>query len=220
MFGVAQLAAPALDTAARAAAGPIVLKPQTSPMGKLIGAIFICLFWNGIVGAFTYFEIQAFRESDGGWFLAAFLLLFQIIGVALILNVPYQILALANPRPTLTLSSRTVPVGGTLSLEWQLSGAAQRVRHLKLVLQGREEARYRRGTRTSTDTNVFYNEPIVEVTDPMAVGRGSTTIRVPAETMHTFESRNNKVLWRIQLVGAIARWPDVDEAFDITVTPK
>ena len=86
--------------------GPIELEPKTSPLGKLIAAILICLFWNGIVGLFTYFEITGLHEQDQGWswFLAVFLLIFQIIGLALIVNVPYQMLALANPRPTITLS--------------------------------------------------------------------------------------------------------------------
>ena len=67
-----------------------MLKPKTSPLGKLIGAILICLFWNGIVGLFTSFEITGFMNGEGwSWFLAVFLLIFQIIGLALIVNVPY-----------------------------------------------------------------------------------------------------------------------------------
>ena len=108
--------------------GPIELKPQASPLGKLIAAILICLFWNGIVGLFTYFEIRVFSQGQGwSWFLAVFLLIFQIIGLALIVNVPYQMLALANPRPAITLSRASVPVGGSVTLQWQLIGAAHRV---------------------------------------------------------------------------------------------
>jgi hypothetical protein len=201
--------------------GPIELKPQASPLGKLIGAILICLFWNGIVGLFTYFEVTGFMSGQGwSWFLALFLLIFQAVGLGLLVNVPYQMLALANPRPTITLSRESVPVGGTVTLEWQLSGAAHRVRSLSLTLEGREEARYRRGTDTRTDTNVFHRETLAEAGDSMGIARGTTSIRIPADTMHTFLADNNKVTWTIKMKGVINRWPDIDDSFDLTVAPR
>lgn len=201
--------------------GPIELKPQASPLGKLIAAILICLFWNGIVGLFTYFEVTGFMSGQGwSWFLALFLLIFQVVGIGLLVNVPYQMLALANPRPTITLSRASVPVGGSVTLEWQLSGAAHRVSSLTLTLEGREEARYRRGTDTRTDTNVFHRETLTEVGDSMGVARGTTSIRIPADTMHTFKADNNKIIWMIKMKGVINRWPDIDDAFELTVGPR
>lgn len=201
--------------------GPLELKPKTSPLGKLIGAMVICLFWNGIVGVFTYFEVTGFMNGYGwSWFLALFLLIFQIIGLSLIVNVPYQMLALANPRPTITLSRESVPVGGSLTIEWQLSGAAHRVKSLRLTLEGREEAQYRRGTDTRTDTNVFHRATLREVGESEGVERGTTSIRIPDDTMHTFTADNNKIIWTITMKGHINRWPDLDESFDITVTPR
>jgi hypothetical protein len=200
--------------------GPVVLQPSASAMGKLITATIVCLFWNAIVGVFTYFEIQQFGAGGGGsWFMAIFLLLFQIIGVALLLSVPYQLLALANPRPTITVSRGTLPIGGSVPFEWQLTGAASRVSRLTVTLKGREEARYRRGTDTSTDTHEFHSEVLAEATDPVNIERGSGTIRIPTGTMHSFSANNNKIIWTITVKGEISRWPDVDESFDITVSP-
>jgi hypothetical protein len=200
--------------------GPLVLQPTSSPMGKLIGITFICLFWNGIVGVFTYFEIQAFRTGGGeGWFMALFLLLFQIVGVALLLSVPYQMLALANPRPTVTLSRGTLPIGGAVPFQWHLTGAASRVSRLTVTLKGIEQARYRRGTDTRTDTHEFHSEVVAEAMDPMGIERGSGTIRIPPATMHTFSANNNKIVWTLTVKGEISRWPDVDESFVVTVSP-
>jgi hypothetical protein len=200
--------------------GPVVLQPSASPMGQLIAITIICLFWNGIVGLFTYFEIQEFASGSGGsWFLALFLLLFQIVGVALLLAVPYQLLALANPRPTITLSRGTLPIGGAVPFEWQLTGAASRVSRLTVTLTGREEARYRRGTDTHTDRHEFHSAVLAEATDPMNIERGSGTVRIPAGTMHSFSANNNKIIWTITVKGEISRWPDVDESFDVTVSP-
>jgi len=201
--------------------GPAVLQSTASPMGKLITATIVCLFWNGIVGLFTYFEIRQFGSAGGGgWFMAIFLLLFQVIGVALLFAVPYQLLALANPRPVITLSRGSLPIGGTVPFQWQLTGKASRVTKLTMTLKGREEARYRRGTDTRTDTHEFYSEVIADAMDPMSIERGSGTLRIPAGTMHSFSAGNNKVLWTLTVKGEIARWPDVDESFAVTVSPE
>ena len=201
--------------------GPAVLQPTMSPIGKLVTATIVCFFWNGLVGVFTYFEIQQFSSGGGGsWFLAIFLLIFQIIGVALLLAVPYQLLALANPRPRLTLSRGTLPIGGTVPFEWQLIGTASRVSRLTMTLKGREEARYRRGTDTRTDRHEFHSEVIAEATDATSIEHGSGTIRIPARTMHSFTANNNKIVWTITVKGEIVHWPDVDETFDVTVSPS
>jgi hypothetical protein len=101
-----------------------------------------------------------------------------------------------------------------------LSGAAHRVRSLHLTFEGREEARYQRGTDTHTDTNVFHRATLREVGDPTGIARGTTSIQVPRDTMHTFGAENNKIIWSINMKGRINRWPDLDESFDIIVTPR
>lgn len=203
------------------AGGPIVLKPSTSPMGKLIAITLICLFWNGIVGVFTFLEYRMFVQGDAfGWGMALFLLLFQVIGLALLAAVPYQLLAMANPRPIITLSRGAVPLGGTASFTYELNGAAHRVKALKITLRGSEEARYRRGTDTKTDTHVFFSETLVDATHEMNIPRGTGMIRVPADSMHTFAADNNKVLWQLHVAGDIPRWPNIDDTFDILVRPS
>ena len=206
--------------AAGAAAGPIVLKPSATPVGKLIGLAAVCLFWNGIVGVFTAVEYHLYQKGDSNWWLlGAFLLLFQIIGAVFLWAVIKQALSLANPRPVLTLSRATVPLGGTVSFAWQLTGAAHRVTRLRMTLKGREEARYRRGTDTHTDTHEFFSTPIVDVSHGSGIARGSGTIHVPRDTMHSFAATNNKILWTLEVAGTIERWPDLDETFEIAVTP-
>lgn len=203
------------------AGGPIVLKPTTSPLGKLIAISLVCLFWNGIVGVFTFLEYRMFMQGDAfGWGLALFLLLFQVIGLALLAAVPYQLLAMANPRPIITLTRGTAPLGGSVSFTYELNGAVHRVSALKITLRGTESARYRRGTDTKTDTHVFFSETLVDATHQMNIPRGTGTIRVPAGTMHSFEAENNKVIWQLHVAGEIARWPNIDDTFDITVRPS
>ena len=79
---------------------------------------------------------------------------------------------------------------------------------------------YRRGTDTHTDTNVFHRATLREVGDSMGVARGTASIRIPDDTMHTFTANNNKIVWTIKMKGDINRWPDIEESFDLTVTPR
>ena len=213
--------APASGLMDGTSAGPTVLTPTASPMGKLVAITLVCLFWNGIVGIFTFMEYRMFVQGDAfGWGMAAFLLLFQLVGLALLAAVPYQLLALANPRPIITLSRGTVPLGGSVPFTWELNGAAYRVSALRITLRGTESARYRRGTDTKTDTHEFFSETIVDATHAMNIPRGTGTIRIPAGSMHSFEADNNKVIWSLQVAGEIARWPNIDETFDIMVRPS
>ena len=93
------------------------------------------------------------------------------------------------------------------------------MRVLKIILRGREEAKYRQGTDTKTDTHDFCTETLVEATEAMTIARGTGTIRVPAGTVPTFMAPHNKIIWTLQVSGSIPRWPDIDETFDVTVRP-
>jgi hypothetical protein len=206
--------APAVDT------GPVVLKPSASPMFKVVGLGAICLFWNFVVGIFTVVEYWMYSTGEAGWWIMGlFLLLFQAVGVFLIWAVIKQVLALGNPRPVLTLSRAVVPVGGSVAFGWQLTGKAHRVTHLQMTLKGTEEATYRRGTDTHTDKHEFFSESLVDVSHATGIARGTGTIRIPRDTMHTFSADHNKVIWTLVVAGTIARWPDIEDAFEIKVGP-
>jgi len=199
--------------------GPVVLKPESSRVARLAGMIFLCLFWNGITGLFTYFEITG-GIKNAGWFIYLFLIPFQIIGLLLLWGVVNSALALLNPKPTLTLSADSVPVGGSLTLQWQMTGLVSRLRNLKIVLSGREEAHYRRGTTSYTDKHTFYEVQVAEAQDSMRIERGMTTISIPRNTMHSFTADDNKIIWSLKVTGEIGFFPDVDETFDIIVRPQ
>jgi hypothetical protein len=199
--------------------GPVVLKPESSRLARLAGMIFLCVFWNGIVGLFTYFEITG-NIKGANWFIYVFLIPFQVIGLLLLWGVINSALALLNPKPTLTLGADSVPVGGSLTLQWQMSGMVSRLRNLKIVLSGREEAHYRRGTSSYTDKNTFYEVQIAEANDSTRIERGMATISIPRNTMHSFIADDNKIIWSLKVTGEIGFFPDVDETFDILVRPQ
>jgi hypothetical protein len=202
-----------------AAAGPVELRPQATPVGKLFGLILISLFWNGIVWTIGWFAIFNNQESRPEGCVIAFLSLFALIGLSLIYATLRQFLVLFNPRPKLTLSPGSLPIGGTAYLQWRLAGGTGGVRHLKITLEGKEEAQYRSGTDTKTDRETFALIPLVDSTDPYQMASGSTSFVVPADTMPSFRAEHNKIVWTIKAELEIANWPDSDEEFEVLVVP-
>jgi hypothetical protein len=110
-------------------------------------------------------------------------------------------------------------LGETLSLRWAFTGQSNRLHHLRIVLEGREEATYRRGTDTYTDRQVFATLGVVDSTADWEIPRGATEVSIPEDTMHSFDGSSNKIVWEVKVAGAIDRWPDVEQSFPITVRP-
>ncbi len=144
---------------------------------------------------------------------------FVVIGLGLIGLVFYLLLALFNPRPRLTLENGHLAPGAETTLRWQLSGQTGRIESFKIEIEGRESARYRRGTNTYTDHHVFFSEALVSEARFGRLHRGQAVLKVPAHTMPTFESDNNKIEWQLHVHGDIPVWPDMKASFPLTVFP-
>ncbi len=192
---------------------------QAKPWHKLLGMFLIAAFWNGIVSIFVFQVFKSWRSGHLEWFLALFMIPFVAVGLAMIGGVIYFALAMFNPRPKLTVAPSEVALGQALQVAWEFTGDTSKIVRLHLYLEGREEARYRRGTSTSTDKSVFARVTIVEVLPPRDLRRGAATVTVPAHLMHSFDAPNNKIIWTVCIQGEIHKWPDVVEEFPITVTP-
>jgi hypothetical protein len=198
----------------------LVLKPQMPTFYKLVGILFFCLFWNGIVSVFVYQMISGFRSGHPEWCLALFLIPFELVGIGTFVAVIYQFLALFNPRFEVTIEPGNLYPGSDGQLYWTVRGRAGRIGNLSIKLIGREEATYRRGTKTSTDKKAFFEKELICTGQLQEISDGQVRFSIPQETMHSFESDNNKIVWLVQLHGDIARWPDVSQEYKITILPK
>jgi hypothetical protein len=206
---------------ARPRHGPLDLEPAVSPLIKILGTLFIALFWNGIVSVFLFTGVfPGFRSGNVEWITTLFMVPFVLVGLGLIGFFFYTVLASFNPRPRLTLEDGHLTPGSRTGLSWQFAGSAGRLQKLTIELEGRESARYRRGTSTSTDHHVFYSDELVSETRYHSIHRGETELRVPERTMPSFKSSNNGIEWRLKVRGEIPFWPDVIEDFTITVDPS
>ena len=152
--------------------------------------------------------------------MTLFIIPFELVGLGLIVLVVYYFLALFNPRPTLRVTPALAALGDAVEVEWETNGNVDRVRSFTILLEGREEATYRRGTSTSTDKNTFATIEIARSSRGKDLRRGRVKVAIPADTMHSFKSSNNKFVWNFQVKGDIPRWPDVNEEYPFEVLPQ
>ena len=199
--------------------GPRDLRPDVSPLGKLVGLTFATLFWNGIVSVFVWQAVQAWRAGQPDGCLTLFLVPFVLVGLALVAGAFQALLTLFNPRPRLTLSPGVLTPGGAAYLQWTMVGRASRVRRLRIMLEGREEARYRRGTDTYTDRETFATMLAVDTEQAFEIPAGSAHLSIPEGTMHSFAADNNKILWTLKVECEIPGWPDSADEYEIDVRP-
>jgi len=197
----------------------LTLRPAAGPVMKFVGVLFLACFWNGIVSVFAWQAAEGWRKGHPDWFLTIFLVPFVLVGAGLVIAIFYQLLALANPRPRLTLTPGRPRLGQEVDLLWEFRGSAARIQALEITLEGREEATYTRGTDTRTDKHVFRSETVLSPVPGLDPTRGQRRFTVPKDAVPSFEAEHNKIAWLIRIHGDISRWPDVKEEFPIRVRP-
>lgn len=201
-------------------AGQLELRPAVTPLGAFAGLTLLALFWNGIVSVFLWQLVRSWRQGQPNGCLTAFLVPFVLIGLGLIYAVGRQLLVLFNPRARLTLTPGALATGGTAYLQWKLGSGGRGVRRVKIVLEGREEARYRRGTDTHTDRETFLSLPVVDTEQPFEIaGGGSASFTVPADTSPSFQADNNRIVWSLKVHCDLPNWPDTDDEYEVVVRP-
>lgn len=203
------------DVLPEAVAGPLELEPTATALGKLLGISLFAVIWNGILGIFVW---QLVREPE--WFLGCFLVPFVFVGLLLLVGIPYQALALANPRPHVRLTEARLHPGAATNLHWHFTGATGRLRSLRIDLEGRETVNYRSGDSSSSSTATIARVELVDQRQSGLLGQGNVLVEIPEGAMHTFRGRRNRVAWVLTVRAEIARWPDVNEEFEVSVFPE
>lgn len=203
-----------------ALAGPIALHRGIGPLGRFFGILAVAAFWNGITGVFVWQVIETWRAGSPDGCLTVFILPFVLIGLLLLAGVPYQFLALFNPRPRVTLTPGRLALGGSAELAWRFRGRPGRIRRLRITLEGTEEADIRKGDSTRTAKETFAAFDLLDTSLPMEVAGGSTRVSIPEDTMHTFDAPDHRIHWTLKVHGAIRLWPDVAEEIRVVVHPR
>lgn len=198
---------------------PVVLH-SFSAAGKITVLALIALIWNGSVGFIFSDVARGYRRGDMDIGMALFSIPFVLVGVGVVGAIIYQLLALRNPRPILTVANDAVPPGDALDVAWDFIGRVERIRACRIELVGYEEVRYAAGKNsTKTQYRDFLTLTLLDTTDPQQIRHGAASVTIPPGAMHSFDAPNNKIIWELRVHGSIPRWPDVKQTFTVVVLP-
>ena len=199
--------------------GPVELKMEASPKTLFIGMLIFALIWNSIISIFIYQVWGEWAKGEKPWILTFFMVPFVLVGLGIIAGCGYQFLKMFNPVPKLKLSRIEIPLGESAKLNWKIGNQLSSVTRLVIRLIGKETARYQRGTDTVTDTNIFYEEDLLDTSSTYEIHEGELEIQIPPDLMHSFEGGNNDIIWQLQLKGEIQFWPDISSEYQILIAP-
>jgi hypothetical protein len=163
---------------------------------------------------------QGWSDGDSPWGLTLFLVPFVLIGIGMIIHLGYRIVALFSPLYEVEFGDETLEAGGRMSLSWRRCGGGGTPQSFSLWLIGREEATYRRGTDTTTATELFHESSLFETDVRQMMPAGKCTLELPSDAVPTFEGENNKQQWFVVLTAEVPWRPDVRDEFELMVLPK
>ena len=173
--------------------------------------------WTGLTGPFF---IATLRSAALGQ--AAFSLCFVAVGLG-IGSIGLRKLLARMKLPVVEIDAEPAYLGDDVHVRVEQRGPAKVLR-LQIDLECRETARYTVGTDTRTEeaevwTASLYDEPMGEIRrGERAVAEGRATL--PASLPHSFEARNNAIVWAVRVRADIDAWPDYDERFVLRVVPR
>ncbi len=186
--------------------------------GRWVGLIVItvfAIFWNSFVGFFIFSDFK----NGPDLFMLLFMIPFVLVGLLLLIGILYAAMAMFNPEVEVALSTGAIAPGESVDIAWEVKGKANKFKTLKILLCGIQTATYRDGTDLYTEKEFFEQISILHTNQTEEMEFGSATVTIPAETMHTFEAKNNNIKWEVMVLGDIPWWPDVNESFEFRVKP-
>jgi len=196
----------------------------TSPAWALFTTLLACLMWNGIVSVFLVIAVSGHLEGEPDWFLTVFIVPFVLIGVGLVVIFIRQLLVTSGIGPTLLeISDHPLYPAGRYRLFLSQFGRLK-MNSLEILLVCEEEARYRQGTDTRTETRRMYQEQMF-LREGFTVRRGEPfeadcEFAIPGNAMHSFKSDNNEINWKLLVKGNVEGWPDYQRTFPVIVYPN
>ncbi len=194
-----------------------------SPGWALFGALLACVGWNGTVGVFLVKAVNGHLAGEPDWAMTCFLVPFVLAGVFLIAVLARRLLLTAGVGPTqVELSDHPLHPGSRYEVFISQSGRMP-PDALELQLRCEEQATYREGTNTRTETREVYTQRLY--CGNGRKGRRSIPFQarceltMPAGAMHSFKSEHNSVTWRLVVQGRVAGWPDYRRDYPVIVCP-
>ncbi len=199
--------------------GPVVLRPKVGSFGRFAGCAFFTVFWNGVLSVFLWDLIGRWRRGSEPWLETLFLAPFVLVGLGCVAGLAHGFLGLFSPRPLVRMMPGSLSLGGSASVEWEIGRGSSAIRRLRIYVEGREEINFRRGKSTVTNRHTFARFELADIVQPFELSRGTASFAIPRDTMHSFETPNNKIIWALHVQGEMRLWPDIAEELPLNVKP-
>jgi hypothetical protein len=189
----------------------------------LVGVLVLNVVYNLIVLE-VLFEVYQWIANGTFFENASMTLIIPAISIFFAFTAIYLALALFNPRPVIQISSDRIPLGSSALVGWSFRGRTSSIKHLTLTLLAKEWIQYSSGSgkshSTKTQENPFYQMDLVDTDNPDEIRTGQAGIVIPEDTMHSFETKDNKIIWQIVIRGVVHFWPDIKNEFKIAIVPS
>ena len=198
--------------------------PLESPESwTLLGLGLFAAAWNAVLAVLAVGAGLDFAVGRLHWFLLAMLVPAVAVGCAAVaLFARALFLKTAVGTTQLEISDHPLRPGDRYDVLLAQSGSGD-LRELAMTLECEEQATFRQGTDTRSDSLVVHREPLRSWPDvrvsPGTRFEGLVSVTIPATAMHSFATEHNAVRWRIVVHGVPSRWPPFTRMFPLVVFP-
>lgn len=177
-----------------------------SPVVGVVLFLVLLLICSGVLTPMVYNVLQMVRIGknvlDAVLSSGFFLLFLGVVWVLLVGAVIHNWRQWRLGQPIVELSACPLFPGETYDIMFSLP-ETMRLSGVTVTILCEEEARYREGTDTRTETRCTYREELVKRPGPEAwtlpPSEGRHRFRVPPGAMHSFETSNNKIRWLVRI---------------------
>ena len=158
------------------------------------------------------------------WLAGGLLLVFVPAAGWSIFHFFRQLIKLAGVGPTsVELSKYPLTPGNSYKLFLSQIGRV-RLQLLEVELICEEQVTYNQGTDVRTETSVVFSNRLMRKRGvSLTAGRAYKTeleFELPASAMHSFNSTNNRIQWKIIVTAKAKKWPNLTRTFRILVFPN
>lgn len=186
-----------------------------------LGCLGVTLFWNGIVSVFIWQAVKGFLAGKPEWFLVVFLIPFVLVGLGMVVGLVFSALVFVESLMvgplTVEVDAHPFAPGGRYAGHVR-QGGLFRLSQVGVALVCTESATYQAGTTESTDKREV-SRHLAELPEPLPACPTDFAVTVPADAMHSFEAKKNKIVWTVSVWGKVLGSLPYSRSFQVVVRP-
>ena len=199
------------------------LASEGSMASRAMATATLALLWNAAWFVLLAVVISGFLSGHPRWVLAFLLVPFAAVGVWAFRYFLDALRQTAGVGATIVeIGNHPLHPGESYDLFIAQAGSLN-LRRLRVELICEEETTYRQGTDVRIDRHVAFTKILCTdrdlSIDPHRPWEQELRFDLPMDAMHSFQSANNAVCWRIAVSGDSRPWPSFCLNFPVFVHP-